>query len=328
MQFGQLKRREFIALLGGATAWPLAARAQQPVMALVGLFSSAQLDDRQIGAIRQGLKDAGYIEGRNLAIKYRSAESRFDRLPAMAADLVSDPVAAIIALAPPAAVAAKAATTTIPIIFAIGADPVDLGLVSSLNRPGGNVSGVTFITNTLGAKRLELLRELVPGAKVIGFLINPGNPTSESQIRDVQTAARAFDIEPLILHADSERNIEAAFAGAVQQRANAAIVGADSLFTNRREQLVGLAARHAMPAIYFLREFADVGGLMSYGPSQTEAYRLAGGYAARILKGETPANLPIQQAAKFEFIINLKTAKVLGLAAPLSMQAAADEIIE
>ena len=296
-------------------------------MALVGLLSSAQLDDRQIGAIRQGLKDAGYIEGRNLAIKYRSAESRFDRLPAMAADLVSDPVAAIIALAPPAAVAAKAATTTIPIIFAIGADPVDLGLVSSLNRPGGNVTGVTFITNTLGAKRLELLRELVPGAKVIGFLINPGNPTSESQIRDVQTAARAFGVKPLVLPAGSERDIEAAFAAAVQQRANAVIVGADSLFVSRRDQLVGLATRHAMPAIYFLREFADIGGLMSYGP-RTDAYRFAGGYTARILKGETPANLPIQQAVKFEFIINLKTAKVLGLAAPLSMQAAADEIIE
>jgi ABC-type uncharacterized transport system substrate-binding protein len=324
-----MRRREFIRLLGGTVAaWPLAARAQQPVMALVGLLSSAQLDDRQIGAIRQGLKDAGYIEGRNLAIKYRSAESRFDRLPAMAADLVSDPVAAIIALAPPAAVAAKAATTAIPIIFAFGADPVDLGLVSSLNRPGGNVTGVTFITNTLGAKRLELMRELVPGAKVIGFLIHPGNPTSESQIRDVQTAARAFGIKPLVLPAGSERDIEAAFADAVQQRANAVIVGADSLFVSRRDQLVGQATRHAMPAIYFLREFADIGGLMSYGPSQTDAYRLAGGYTARILKGETPANLPIQQAVKFEFIINLKTAKVLGLAAPLSMQAAADEIIE
>src|SRR5262245_43753688 len=322
-------RRDFIALLGSAAAaWPLAARAQQPVIALVGLLSSAQLDDRQVGAIRQGLKDAGYIEGRNLAIKYRSADSRFDRLPTMVADLVSDPVAAIVALAPPAAVAAKAATTTIPIIFAFGADPVDLGLVSSLNRPGGNVTGVTFITNTLGAKRLELLRELVPDAKVIGFLIHPGNPSSESQIRDVQTAARGFGVKPLVLPAGSERDIEAAFAGAVQQRANAVIVGADSLFVSRRDPLVGLAARHSMPAIYFLREFADIGGLMSYGPSQTDAYRLAGGYTARILKGETPANLPIQQAVKFEFIINLKTAKVLGLAAPVSIQAAADEIIE
>jgi ABC-type uncharacterized transport system substrate-binding protein len=324
-----MRRREFITLLGGAAAaWPLAARAQQPPMALVGLLSTAQLDDGQIGAIRQGLKDAGYIEGLNLAIKYRSADSRFDRLPAMAADLVSDPVAAIVALAPPAAVAAKAATTTIPIIFAFGADPVDLGLVSSLNRPGGNVTGVTFVTNTLGAKRLELLRELVPNAKGIGFLINPGNPSSEFQIRDVQTAARAFGIESLILHAGSERDIEAAFAGAVQQRANAVIVGADSLFVSRRDQLVGLATRHAMPAIYFLREFADIGGLMSYGPSQTEAYRLTGRYAARILKGEKPADLPIQQSVRFEFIINLKNAKALGLTVPSTLLATADDVIE
>jgi putative ABC transport system substrate-binding protein len=292
------------------------------------LLSSAQLDDRQIGAIRQGLKDAGYIEGRNLAIKYRSADSRFDRLPAMAADLVSDPVAAIIALAPPAAVAAKAATTTIPIIFATGADPVDLGLVSSLNRPGGNATGIIFITNTLGAKRLELLRELVPSAKVIGFLINPGNPTSESQIRDVQTAARAFGVEAPTLTADSERNIDAAFESAVQQRANAVIVGADSFFASRRDQLVGLAARHALPAIYYLREFTDIGGLISYGPSQTDAFRLAGDYAARILKGQKPSDLPIQQAVKFELVIDLKTAKALGLVVPNTLIVSADEVIE
>jgi putative ABC transport system substrate-binding protein len=323
-----MRRRTFITLLGGLAAWPLAARAQQPVMALVGLLSSVQLDDRQIGAIRQGLKDAGYIEGRNLAIKYRSADSHFDRLPALAADLVSDPVAAIIALAPPAAVAAKAATTTIPIIFATGADPVDLGLVSSLNRPDGNVTGVTFFVNTLGAKRLELLRELVPSATVIGFLINPGNPTSESQTRDVQAAARALGVEPLILNAGSERNIDAAFASFVQQRANAVIVGADSFFVSRRDQLVGLAARHALPASYFLREFADIGGLMSYGPSQTDAYRLAGGYTARILKGEKPADMPVQQAVKFEFVINLKTAKAFGMTVPTTLLAAADEVIE
>ena len=324
-----VRRRGFITLLGGAAvAGPLAARAQQPVMAVVGLLSSAQLDDRRIGAIRQGLKDGGYIEGRNLAIKYRSADSRFDRLPAMAADLVSDPVASIVALGPPATVAAKAATTTIPIVFAMGADPVDLGLVSKLNRPGGNVTGVTFLTNTLGAKRLELLRELIPSVTVVGFLINPGNPTSEFQIRDVQAAARAFGIEPLILHAGSERNIDAAFASFVQQRPTGVIVGADSLFLSRRDQLAGLAARHAMPAIYPLREFADIGGLMSYAPSQADAYRLAGGYAARILKGEKPADLPIQQAVKFEFIINLKTAKALGITIPPSLLARADEVIE
>jgi putative ABC transport system substrate-binding protein len=264
-----MRRREFITLLGGAAAaWPLAARAQQSVMAVVGLLSSAQLDDRRIGAVRQGLKDGGYIEGRNLAIKHRSADSRCDQLPAMAADLASDPVAAIVALGPPATVAAKAASTTIPIVFAMGADPVDLGLVPNLNRPGGNVTGVTFLTNTLGAKRLELLRELIPRVTVVGFLINPGNPTSEFQIRDVQAAARAFDIEPLVLHADSERNIDAAFASFVQQRTNAVIVGADSLFLSRRDQLAGLAARHAVPAIYPLREFADIGGLMSYAQAR------------------------------------------------------------
>jgi putative ABC transport system substrate-binding protein len=323
-----LKRRDFITLLGGAMGWPSAVRAKQSAMALVGLLSSSQLNDPQIGAFRQGLKDAGYIEGRNVAIKYRSADSRFDRLPALAADLVSDPVDAIVTLSPPAAVAAKAATTTIPIIFATGADPVDLGLVSSLNRPGGNVTGVTFVSNTLGAKRLELLRELVPSAQVVGFLINPGNPTSESQIRDVQTAARAFGIELLILPADSERNIDAAFASFIQQGTNAVIIGADSLFVSRCEQLVGLAARHAMPAIHFLREFADIGGLVSYGPSQTDAYRFAGGYVARILKGEKPTDLPVTQSTAFEFVINLRTAKALGLAVPLTMQVAANETIE
>jgi putative ABC transport system substrate-binding protein len=324
-----MTRREFITLLAGAAAaWPLGARAQQPVMALVGLLSSAQLDDRQIGAIRQGLKDAGYIEGRNVAIKYRSADARFDRLPALAADLVADPVAAIIALAPPAAVAAKAATATIPIIFATGADPVGLGLVSSFNRPGGNATGVTFVVNTLGAKRLELLRELVPSASVIGLLINPGNPTSDSQTSDVQAAARAIGVEPLILNVGSERNIDAAFASAVQQRVNAVIVGADSFFVSRSDQLVGLAARHGMPAVYFLREFADIGGLVSYGPSQTDAYRLAGGYAARILKGEKPADLPVVQSVKFELVVNLKTAKALGLTVPDNLLARADEVIE
>ena len=322
-----MKRRDFITMLGGAVLWPSAARAKQSVMALVGLLSS-QLDDRQVRAIRQGLKDAGYIEGRNLAIKYRSADSRFDRLPALAADLVSDRVDAIVALSPSAAVAAKAATATIPIVFATGADPVDLGLVSSLNRPGGNVTGVTFIVNTLGAKRLGVLRELVPSANVIGLLTNPGNPTSESQIRDVQAAARAFGVELLILNASSERNIDAAFAGFVQQRANAVIIGADSFFVSRRDQLVGLAARYAMPATYFLREFADIGGLMSYGPSQTDAYRVAGGLTARILKGEKPADLPVAQSSKFELVINLKTAKALGVKISDNLLSIADEVIE
>src|SRR5262244_3035237 len=240
-----MKRREFITLLGGAAAWPLAARAQQPGVPLVGLLLSTQVDDRQVGAIRQGLGDAGYIEGRNVAIKYRSGDGRFDRLPALAAELVADAPAAIVALAPAASLAAKAATATIPIVFAIGADPVDLGLVSSLNRPGGNVTGVTFFINTLGAKRLELLRELVPSVAGVGFLDNPTNPTSEFQIADVRAAARSFGVDLLILNAESERDIDAAFASLLQQRVNAIIVGADSHFLSRRDQLVGLAGRHA-----------------------------------------------------------------------------------
>jgi putative ABC transport system substrate-binding protein len=324
-----MRRREFITLLGGAAAWPIAAHGQQRALALVGLLiSGTPRDDREIDAIRQGLKDAGYIEGRNLAIKYRSADGRFDRLPALAADLVADPAAAIIALAPPAALAAKAATATIPIVFATGADPVELGLVSSLNRPGGNVTGVTFFVNTLGAKRLELLHELVPSAIVIAFLINPGNPTSESQIRDARAAAHALGVELLILNASGERDIDAAFASLIQQRANGMVVGADSFFISRRDQLVGLAARHALPAIYFLREFADIGGLISYGASITDAYRLTGGYAGRILKGEKPADLPIQQTVKFESAINLKTAKALGLQIPDKLLVGADEVIE
>jgi len=322
-----MRRREFIALVGGVAAWPLAVRAQQPAMALIGLLSSAQLDDRQIDAIRRGLKHAGYIEGRNVAIKYRSADSRFDRLPALADDLVADPVTAIIALAPAAAVAAKAATATIPIVFATGADPVDLGLVSNFNRPGGNITGVTFVSNTLGAKRLDLLRELVPSATNFGLLVNPGNPTSEPQIRDAQAAARELGVQLLILKASSERETDAAFESAVQQSVNAVIIGADSLFISRRDQLVGLAARFAIPAIHFVREFADIGGLASYGPSQTDAYSLAGTYAARILKGEKPGDMPIQRAAKFELIINLKPAKELGLTVPMHLQQIA-EIIE
>jgi putative tryptophan/tyrosine transport system substrate-binding protein len=324
-----VKRRTFITLLGGAAVtWPIAASTQQPAIALVGLLLSTQLDDRQIGAIRQGLKEAGYVEGRNLAIKYRSADGRFDRLPALAAELVADPLTAIVALAPPAAVAAKAATATMPVVFAIGADPVELGLVSSLNRPGGNVTGVTFFVNTLGAKRLELLRELVPSATVIGFLVNPTNPTSESQTSDVQAAARAHGIELLILNASSERDLDAAFTSFVQQRVNAIIIGADSLFLSRRDQLVALAARHALPAIHYLREFADAGGLISYGASITDAYRLAGGYAGRILKGEKPADLPVQQTVKFELAINASTAKALGLTVPDKLLALADAVIE
>jgi putative tryptophan/tyrosine transport system substrate-binding protein len=324
-----VKRRAFISLLSGAAAWPLAARAQQGGVALVGLLSGGQLDDRLIDAVRQGLKEANYIEGRNIAIKYRSADGHFDRLPALAAELVADRVALIVALfSPTAAAAAKAVTSTIPIVFALGADPVDLGLVSSLNRPGGNVTGVTFFINTLGAKRLELLRELVPSATVIGLLVNPRNPTTESQSRDVQTAAHKLGVDILILNANSDRDIGEAFEGFIQQRVNAVIVGSDAFFISRRDLLVWLAAQHAIPSIYYLREFAAVGGLISYGASITDAYRLAGGYAARILKGEKPADLPIQQSVRFELTINLKSAKALALTVPPTLLATADEVID
>jgi putative tryptophan/tyrosine transport system substrate-binding protein len=324
-----MQRRAFIALFGGAgVGWLLTAHAQQPAMTLVGLLSAFQLDDRLISAVRAGLKDAGYVEGRNVAIKYRSADGRFDRLPAMAADLVSDPAAVIVALAPLAVVAAKNATTTIPIVLALGADPVGLGLVSSLNRPGGNVTGVNFFINSLGAKRFELLHQLIPGATVVGFLINPQNPTSKAQISDVQAAAHSLGIGLRVLNASSEREIDAAFGSAAQQHVNAVVVGADSVFLSRRDQLVGLAARYALPSIYYVREFAVAGGLISYGASITDAYRLAGRYAGRILSGEKPADLPIQQTVQFELAINLKTAKSLGLTVSPSLLTSADEVIE
>ena len=323
-------RRKFLATLGGAAAvaWPLAARAQQQAMALVGLLSGSQLDSRQIGAVGQGLKETGYIEGHNVAIKYRSADGRFDRLPALAAELVADLAAVIIAAAPSAALAAKAATATIPIVFTIGADPIDLGLVSSLNRPGGNVTGVNFLVKTLIAKRLELLRELMPSATVIGFLTNPANPASDSETKDVQAAAHTLGLNLPILNVSSERDIDAAFASFARQRVNAVMVGADAFFTSRRDQLVELAARHAIPASYHIREFVAAGGLMSYGANLIDMYRLAGVYAARILKGEKPAELPVQQTVKFELAVNLKTAKALGLAVPDKLLVAADEVIE
>jgi putative tryptophan/tyrosine transport system substrate-binding protein len=324
-----MKRREFITLLGGAAVvWPLAARAQQQGMALVGLLSGTQLDDRQLEAIRHGLKEAGYIEGRNIAIKYRSADGRFGRLPALAAALVVDVPAVILTSAPPAAVAAKAATATIPIVFAIGADPVELGLVSSINRPGGNITGVSFLVTTLAAKRLELLRELAPSATVVGFLVNTANPTSEAQTRDAQAAALTLGLRLIIRSASSEADIDAAFASFAQQRVQAVMVAADAFFGTRHDQLVGLAARHAMPATYYLSEAVAAGGLMSYGTSRTDAFRLAAAYAGRILKGEKPGDLPVLQTVKFELGINLKTAKALGLTVPPTLLATADEVIE
>jgi putative tryptophan/tyrosine transport system substrate-binding protein len=323
-----VKRREFITLMGGAAAaWPLEARAQQPTVALVGLLTGSRQDDRWLGALRQGLKEAGYIEGRNVAIKHRSADGHFDRVSALAAELVADPVALIIAIAP-SALAAKAATATIPIVFVTGADPVELGLVSGLSRPGGNVTGVNFLVKTLAAKRLELLRELAPGATLIGFLSNPTNPASEPEIRNVQAASRALGLQLQILHASSERDIETAFASFAQQRINPILAAGDSFFLSRRDQLIAAAARHAIPTSYQLREFVAAGGLISYGTDLIDAYRLAGVYAGRILKGERPTDLPVQQSVKFELVINLKTAKALGLEVPATLLARADEVIE
>jgi len=323
-----LRRRHFITLLGGAAAWPLAARGQQQTVALVGLLTASGQDDRWLGALRQGLKETGYIEGRNLAIKHRSADGHFDRVPALAAELVADPAALIIAIAPSAALAAKAATATIPIVFLTGADPVELGLVSNLSRPDGNLTGVNFLVKTLAAKRLELLRELVPGTTLIGFLSNPTNPASEAEIRDVQAASRALGLQLQILHANSERNIETAFASFAQQHINAILVAGDSFFLSRRDQLIAAAASHAIPTSYQVREFVAAGGLISYGTEPMDAYRLAGVYAGRILKGETPTDLPVQQSVKFELVINVKTAKALGLTVPDKLLAIADEVIE
>jgi putative ABC transport system substrate-binding protein len=324
-----MRRREFITLLGGATiAWPLAAGAQQPTVALVGLLTGSKQDDRWLGALRQGLKEAGYIEGHNVAIKHRSADGHFDRVPALAAELVADRVALIIAIAPSAALGAKAATGTIPIVFVTGADPVELGLVSSLSRPDGNVTGVNFLVKTLAAKRLELLRELVPGATLIGFLFNPTNPASELEIRDVKAASRALGLQLQSLHASSERDIETAFASFAQQRINAILVAGDSFFLSRSDQLIAAAARYAIPTSYQLREFVAAGGLIGYGTDLIDAYRLAGVYAGRILKGERPTDLPVQQSVKFELVINLNTAKALGLQIPDRLLALADEVIE
>ena len=324
-----MKRRQFITLLGGAAAWPLAARAQQPAMPVLGFLQSGSpgATAHTRAAFHDGLREAGYIESQNVVIVYRYADSQYDRLPALAADLIRNNVTAIFAGGPPAAQAAKAATATIPIVFT-STDPVKSGLVTRLNRPGGNLTGVAFFVLTLGAKQFGLLRELVPKAVTIGMLVNPKLPDTAGTVADGQAAARAGGLEPQILHASNDSELEAAFADMKTRRIDALVVVSDIFFDSRRDKLAALAARHAIPAIYPWRDYVMAGGLISYGTSITDGYRQAGNYVARILKGAQPSDLPIVRPTKFELVINLQAAKALGLTVPLTLQAAADEVIE
>jgi putative ABC transport system substrate-binding protein len=325
-----MKRREFITLLGGAAAsWPLTARAQQPALPTVGYLSSESPGpaEARVAGFRQGLKDSGYVEGQNVAIEYRWAENHVDRLPALAADLVRRQVAVIHAFGAAAPVA-KAATQTIPIVFMVGSDPVAVGLVAALNRPGGNLTGVTNVGVELLPKRLELLHELVPRATTVAALLNPANAAAEDQPRSIQAAARSLGLQVHILHASTNGEIDDAFAALDRLRAQALLIASDGLFTTQSTRLGMLAAKHAMPAIFQTREFAAAGGLVSYSSNIREQDRQAGVYVGRILKGERPADLPVVQPTTFELIINLKAAEALGLAVPLPLSGGADEIIE
>jgi putative ABC transport system substrate-binding protein len=331
MQLDQLKRREFITLLGGATAWPLAARAQQPVMPVIGFLSSTSHPawESYLMAFRQGLDEAGYVEGQNVTIDFRWAGSDYTSLPILAADLVRRQVAVIVAVGGSAsASAAKVATTTIPIVFSISDDPVSLGLVVSLNRPGGNATGMKALLGEIEGKRLGLLRDVVPTAHLIATLLNPQNPVSAAELKDIQQAARAVGQQIHVLNASSDHDLDAAFASVVRLGAGALLVGSDPFLNSRRDYLVSLAARASVPAIYEFREYVVAGGLMSYSSNLSNGYRQVGLYAGRILKGEKPQDLPVVQSSEFEFVINLKTAKALGLQIPDKLLALADAVIE
>jgi putative ABC transport system substrate-binding protein len=324
-----MRRRDFIALIGGAAAWPLAARAQQAAMPVVGFVRSESLADATnlVTAFRQGLKEAGFVEGQNVTVEYRSGEGQRERLQSVVAELIRRPVTAIAGNSV-AMLAAKAATATIPVVFASGGDPVQQGLVASLNRPGGNVTGIVFLSGTLGTKRLELLRQIAPKATAIGMLANPNTTETETERTDVQAAAQAIGMQLIVADVSSDRDIEPALAALVQRGIGALLVGAGGFMTSHRERIVALATRHALPAMYGLREFVAAGGLMSYGTSITDAFRQVGVYTGRILKGEKPADLPVMQSTKFDLVINLKTAKTIGLTIPPTLLALADEVIE
>jgi ABC-type uncharacterized transport system substrate-binding protein len=331
MSFDHLKRRQFITLIGSAVAWPLAARAQQPPNPVIGFLSSASsmAYSQFVAGFHAGLKEIGYVEGQNVAIEYRWAEGQYDRLPALAADLVNRQVAVIIAAGGPTpAVAARRATASIPIVFTSVDDPIKMGLVASLSRPSGNATGMSLFTDLLAAKQLELIRELVPKATVVGMLVNPNTPSTELHLRQAQDGAHKLGLTLQILEASTESGLDAAFATVAQQRIGAVFVGADTLFNTRREQIIALAARHSVPVVYQFRIFPASGGLISYGADVADAYRQVGVYAGRILKGDKPGDLPVVQPMRFELVINLKTAKALGLDVPWFLQQRADEVIE